>query len=134
MAPYEGKQRMAKWVRRLLIVAVTAMAGAAVATPASAACPTGDVCEYENANYGGGKYQTPGNNETYHDGDTYDNGTVLYDRTTSVENMSSGCWWVIIYPDHFYGGTYFGVNPGGVRSQLPSANDNTASSHNWQCI
>jgi hypothetical protein len=123
-------------IKRSTRVVMTALLGVAgmflAVSPASAACASGNLCLYQNTNYGGGKYTTSVDNYTYHDGDTFDNGFHLYDAVSSYENTRSDrCWY--LFTDHYYSGREWTIYPSERLGQLIGYND-VASSHYWDGI
>lgn len=105
----------------------------ATSPPASAACSSDYVCLYQNTSWGGGKYTNNfyvnGDNDTYHDGDTFNNGYHLYDAVSSYEN-GHPTWYVDLWSAHYFQGTRWRIYPGESRSSMIGFND-VASSHYW---
>jgi hypothetical protein len=119
--------------RKISRIAVTALLALGIlpvaAGNASAACPVSTLCLYQNTGYGGGKYITEFDNNTYHNGDTFGNGYHLYDAVSSYENsFSSRCWF--LFSGHYYSGSSWTVYPSERVRSMIGFND-VASSHFW---
>jgi hypothetical protein len=96
---------------------------------AQAACPNGVVCVYEGTNHTGAM-RTYGLSDLNYQGDTFDNGTQVNDRVSSIWNRTGQ--WVNFYTaaGANINDLCFSEQPGGYRLYLAVEGcDNSLSSH-----